>query len=145
MRSCRAATSQRGATKASHCSTLATTSGDAPSAYLSAANRVANTARGKATDEIKRQSKRQTSMVNAGVDAWTPKPQAKAQPARKRRLGYFSAATNRLDSQPRGLPGLVRLFRMLRRKTSYPRFQRLDRSAYRDAQPGYLIDYYHPV
>ena len=71
--------------------------------------------------------------------------QAEAQLARKRRLGYFSAATNRLDSQPRGLPGLVRLFRMLRRKTSYPRFQRLDRSAYRDAQPGYLIDYYHPV
>ena len=29
------------------------------SAYLSAANRVANTARGKATNEIKRQSKRQ--------------------------------------------------------------------------------------
>ena len=78
------------------------------SAYLSAANRVANTARGKATNEIKRQSKRQTSTVNAGVDAWTPKPQAKAQPARKRRLGYFSAATNRLASQPRGLPGLVR-------------------------------------
>jgi hypothetical protein len=65
------------------------------SAYLSAANRVANTARGKATNEIKRQSKRQTtSMVNAWVDAWIPKPKAKAQPARKRRLGYFSAATN---------------------------------------------------
>ena len=120
------------------------------SAYLSAANRVANTARGKATNEIKRQSKRQTtSMVNAWVDAWTPKHKAKAQPARKRkrrrRLGYFSAATNRLDSQPQGLPGLVRLFSMLRRKTSHPRFQRLDRSAYGDAQPGYLIDYYHPV
>jgi hypothetical protein len=114
------------------------------SAYLSAANRVANTARGKATDEIKCQSKRQTtSMVNAWVDAWTLKPQAKAQPARKRKLG--SAATNRLDSQPRGLPGLVRLFSVLRRKTSYPGFQRLDRSAYGDTQPGYLIDYYHPV
>lgn len=57
----------------------------------------------------------------------------------------LSAATNRLDSQPQGLPGLVRLFSMLRRKTSHPRFQRLDRSAYGDAQPGYLIDYYHPV
>ena len=83
------------------------------------------------------------------------KPKAKAQPARKRKskskskskskLGYFSAATNRLDSQPQGLPGLVRLFSMLRRKTSHPRFRRLDRSAYGDAQPGYLIDYYHPV
>ena len=50
------------------------------SAYLSAAYRVANTARGKATNEIKRQS---TSMVNAWVDAWTPKPKAK--PARKRK------------------------------------------------------------
>jgi hypothetical protein len=56
------------------------------SAYLSAANRVANTARGHATNEFKRQSKRQTtSMVNAWVDAWTPKPKAKAKPARKRK------------------------------------------------------------
>ena len=52
------------------------------SAYLSAANRVANTARGKATNEIKRQT---TSMVNAWVDAWCPKPKAKAKPARKRK------------------------------------------------------------
>ena len=74
------------------------------SAYLSAADRVANTARGKATNEIKRQSKRQISMVNAGVDAWTPKPQAKAQPARKRRLGDFSAATNRLASSREAYP-----------------------------------------
>ena len=56
------------------------------SAYLSAANRVANTARGHATNEFKRQSKRQTtSMVNAWVDAWTPKPKARAKPARKRK------------------------------------------------------------
>ena len=40
------------------------------SAYLSAANWLANTARGHATNEFKRQSKRQTtSMVNAWVDA----------------------------------------------------------------------------
>jgi calcineurin-like phosphoesterase family protein len=52
------------------------------SAYLSAANRVANTAHGHATNEFKRQS---TSMVNAWVDAWTPKPKAKAKPARKRK------------------------------------------------------------
>ena len=74
----------------------------------------------------------------------SPRPRRSAR-KRKRRLGYFSAATNRLDSQPQGLPGLVRRFSMLRRKTSHPRFQRLDRSAYGDAQPGYLIDYYHPV
>jgi len=43
------------------------------------------TPRGKATNEIKRRSKRETtSMVNAWVDAWTPKPKAKAKPARKR-------------------------------------------------------------
>jgi len=58
----------------------------------------------------------------------------------------ISAATNGLDSQPQGLPGLVRLFSVLRRKTSHPRsHQRLDCSAYGDALPGYLIDYYHPV
>jgi hypothetical protein len=35
---------------------------------------VANTARGHATNEVKRQSKKQsTSMMNAWVDAWTPK------------------------------------------------------------------------
>ena len=52
------------------------------SAYLSAANRVANTARGKATDEIKRQSKRQTtSMVNAGSMHGPPSPR----PRRSRR------------------------------------------------------------
>jgi hypothetical protein len=51
-----------------------------------------------------------------------------------------------LDSQPQGLPGLIRLFSVLRRKTSHPRsHQRLDRSAYGDALPGYLIDYYHPA
>ena len=105
------------------------------SSYLSAANRVANTARGKATNEIKRQSKRQTtSMVNAWVDAWTPK--AKAQPARKRKLGYFSAATNRLDSQPQGLPGLVWLFSMLAAQDRSPEIsaagpQRLRRCAAR--------------
>jgi hypothetical protein len=50
-----------------------------------------------------------------------------------------------LDSQPQGLPGLVRLFSVLRRKTSPGAHQRLDCSAYGDALPGYLIDYYHPV
>ena len=44
------------------------------SAYLSAANRVANTARGKATNEVKRAAKReQTSMMNAWFNAATPK------------------------------------------------------------------------
>jgi hypothetical protein len=37
---------------------------------------------GKTTNEIKRQT---TSIVNAWVDAWTPKPKAKAKPARKRK------------------------------------------------------------
>ena len=56
------------------------------SAYLSAANRVANTARGHATNEFKRQSKRPTTgVVNAWVDASTPKPKATAKPARKRK------------------------------------------------------------
>lgn len=42
------------------------------SAYLSAANRVANTARGKATNEIKRSAKReQTNMMNAWTDMMT--------------------------------------------------------------------------
>jgi len=40
------------------------------SAYLSAANRVANTARGKAANEARRQSK---SMTNAWIKAMTPK------------------------------------------------------------------------
>lgn len=42
------------------------------SAYLSAANRVANTARGKATNEVKRSAKReQTNMINAWTDMMT--------------------------------------------------------------------------
>jgi predicted alpha-1,6-mannanase (GH76 family) len=42
------------------------------SAYLSAANRAANTARGKATVEVKRAAKReQTNMVNAWTDMMT--------------------------------------------------------------------------
>ena len=72
-------------------------------------------------------------------------PQAPGQGAAGAQAALGSAATNRLDSQPRGLPGLGSAFSVLRRKTSYPRFQRLDRSAYGDTQPGYLIDYYHPV
>ena len=52
------------------------------SAYLNAANRVANTARSHATNEFKCQSKRQTTSM---VNAWTPKPKAKAKPARKRK------------------------------------------------------------
>ena len=48
------------------------------SAYLSAANRVANTARGKATSEARREGKRQTtSMMNAWFGAFTPKPARK--------------------------------------------------------------------
>ena len=43
------------------------------SAYLSQANRVANTVRGKAINEAKRESKRQTSsMMNAWFRAMTP-------------------------------------------------------------------------
>ncbi len=42
------------------------------SAYLSAANRVANTARGQATNEVKRSAKReQTNMMNAWTDMMT--------------------------------------------------------------------------
>jgi hypothetical protein len=42
------------------------------SAYLSAANRVANTARGKATNEVKRAAKReQTGMMNGWTDMMT--------------------------------------------------------------------------
>jgi predicted alpha-1,6-mannanase (GH76 family) len=42
------------------------------SAYLSAANRAANTARGKATVQVKRAAKQeQTSMVNAWADMMT--------------------------------------------------------------------------
>lgn len=42
------------------------------SAYLSAANRVANTARGKATSEVKRTAKtEQTKMINAWTDMMT--------------------------------------------------------------------------
>ena len=48
------------------------------SAYLSQANRVANTVRGKALNEVKRESKRQTSsMMNAWFTAMTPKPARK--------------------------------------------------------------------
>ena len=55
----------------------------------------------------------------------------------KRQHAGYSAATNRLDSQPQGLPGLVRLFSVLRRETSHPRsHQRLDRSAYGDPSPA---------
>jgi hypothetical protein len=44
------------------------------SAYLSAANRVANTARGHATSAARREGKRQTtSMMNAWFGALTPK------------------------------------------------------------------------
>ena len=45
---------------------------------ISAANRAANTVRGKATSEIKRETKKQqTSMTNAWLSAWTPKPKRK--------------------------------------------------------------------
>ena len=48
------------------------------SAHLSAANRVANTARGKATNEVKRDYTTQaTSTTNAWLTAWTPKPSRK--------------------------------------------------------------------
>ncbi len=48
------------------------------SAYLSAANRVANTARGKATNEVRRESKKHaTNMTNAWLNARTPKPSRK--------------------------------------------------------------------
>jgi len=53
------------------------------SAYLSAANRAANTARGKATVEVKRAAKReQTSMVNAWADMMTG---GAARPKRRRK------------------------------------------------------------
>ena len=48
------------------------------SAYLSQVNRVANTVRGKAMNEVKRESKRQTSsLMNAWLGAMTPKPARK--------------------------------------------------------------------
>jgi hypothetical protein len=44
------------------------------SAYLSAANRVANTARGQATNAARREGKRQTtSIMNSWFSAMTPK------------------------------------------------------------------------
>jgi hypothetical protein len=47
-------------------------------AYLSAANRVANTARGHATSAARREGKRQTtSMTNAWWSAFTPKTSRK--------------------------------------------------------------------
>jgi len=44
------------------------------SANLSAANRVANTARGQVASAARREAKKQTtSITNAWVDVWTPK------------------------------------------------------------------------
>jgi len=54
------------------------------SAYLSAANRVANTARGHVTSAARREAMKQTtSVTNAWVDVWTPKSVRK--PKEKRR------------------------------------------------------------
>ena len=45
------------------------------SAYLSGANKVANTVRAKATGEARRQAKQQSSsMMNSWFSAFTPKP-----------------------------------------------------------------------
>lgn len=82
-------------------------------------------------------------MVNRPGES--PKPRAKAAAGAQAQAGLFLGC-----DQPFGRPA-ARPTRpgsplsMLWRKTFHPRFQRLDRSAYGDAQPGYLIDYYHPV
>ncbi len=56
------------------------------SAYLSAANKVANTARGKAMNEGRRQVRKQnTAAVNAWFDALTPTARAKPTRRRKRK------------------------------------------------------------
>lgn len=51
------------------------------SAYLSAANRVTNSARGQATAAVKREAKKQsTSMVNAWFKAATPTTRKRKRP-----------------------------------------------------------------
>lgn len=59
------------------------------SAYLSAANRAANTARGKATVEAKRAASRQrTAMVNSAFSLWADAMTGGARrPGRKRKKG----------------------------------------------------------